>query len=82
MVVHVTTIKEEVVEAVAAPVAGEGEAAATEAEPEVASTKGKKDEEGKLVKETAKAAPAPEKGKEAGKKEPAKKEPAKKEPAK
>jgi large subunit ribosomal protein L25 len=73
LVVHVTTVKVE--EAAAAPVAAaaataEG-AAAAPAEPESASTKGKKDEEGKLVKETAKAgAPAA-----AGdKKEPAKKE--------
>ena len=70
VVVHVTIAKVEVVEEVAAVVPAEGAAAA--AEPESASTKGKKDEEGKLVKETAKpgapAAPA------AGKKEPAKKE--------
>jgi large subunit ribosomal protein L25 len=70
VVVHVTIAKVEVVEEAAAVVPAEGAAAA--AEPESASTKGKKDEEGKLVKETAKpgapAAPA------AGKKEPAKKE--------
>jgi large subunit ribosomal protein L25 len=70
VVVHVTIAKVEVVEEVAAVVPAEGAAAA--AEPESASTKGKKDDEGKLVKETAKpgapAAPA------AGKKEPAKKE--------
>ncbi len=70
VVVHVTIAKVEVVEEVAAVVPAEGAAAA--AEPESSSTKGKKDEEGKLVKETAKpgapAAPA------AGKKEPAKKE--------
>ncbi|HAM34853.1 MAG TPA: 50S ribosomal protein L25 [Elusimicrobia bacterium] len=66
MVVNVTTIK--VVEEAPAAAAPAGEAAA--AEPEVASTKGKKDEEGKLVKETAKgAAPAAEKGKESAKKE-------------
>ena len=67
-VVRVTIAKEIVVEtpAAAAPVEG-----AAPVEPESSSTKGKKDEEGKLVKETAKAAaPAP-----AGdKKEPAKKE--------
>lgn len=70
MVVHVTIVKEEVA-AVAPVVAAEGAEAAA-GEPEVASTKGKKDEEGKLVKETAKAAPAPEKGKEPAKKEAAK----------
>jgi large subunit ribosomal protein L25 len=60
-VVHVTTVK--VIEEAPAAAPAAGEAAA--AEPESASTKGKKDEEGKLVKETAKAgAPAPEKGKE------------------
>ena len=66
-VVNVTTVK--VVEAeVAAPTAAE--VAATTEEPEVASTKGKKDDEGKLVKETGKpAAPAAEKGKESAKKE-------------
>ena len=75
-VVNVTTVKVEVAEVapVAAPV--EGEAAA--AEPELTSTKGKKDEEGKLVKETAKAGAPAEKGKEPAKKEAAKKEPAKK----
>lgn len=72
MVVHVTQVK---VEEAAAPAAAPAEGAAASAEPEVASTKGKKDEEGKLVKETAKAAaPAAEKGKEPAKKEPAKKE--------
>lgn len=66
MVVHVTQVKIEVVAPTAAPVATE----AVSAEPEVSSTKGKKDEEGKLVKETAKAsAPAAEKGKEPAKKE-------------
>jgi large subunit ribosomal protein L25 len=71
VVVHVTIAKVEVVEEVAAAVPVEGAAAA--AEPESSNTKGKKDEEGKLVKETAKpgaAAAAPA----AGKKEPAKKE--------
>ncbi|MFI5360793.1 MAG: 50S ribosomal protein L25 [Elusimicrobiota bacterium] len=72
VVVHVTIAKVEVVEEVAAVVPAEGAAAA---EPESSNTKGKKDEEGKLVKETAKpGAPAA-----ADKKEPAKKEPAKKE---
>lgn len=69
MVVHVTQPKVEVVEtAPAAAAAAEG---AAPAEPESSSTKGKKDEEGKLVKETAKpgAAPAAEKGKEPAKKE-------------
>jgi len=67
-VVSVTTIKVVVEETPAAAAAVEGEAAA--AEPEVASTKGKKDEEGKLVKETAAgAAPAAGKGKEPAKAE-------------
>ena len=84
MVVHVSVVKEEVAEAPAVPTGEEAAAAAlaageAPAEPELVSTKGKKDEEGKLVKETAKAAsPAPaEKGKESAKKEPAKKETAK-----
>ena len=65
-VVHVTIAK---VEEVAAPAAVPAEGVAAAAEPESASTKGKKDEDGKLVKETAKgAAPAGDK------KEPAKKE--------
>lgn len=71
VVVHVTIAKVEVVEEPAAgAVAADG--AAAPAEPESSNTKGKKDEEGKLVKETAKpgAAAAPA----AGKKEPAKKE--------
>jgi large subunit ribosomal protein L25 len=60
-VVSVTAIKVVVEEAPATVLPAEGEAAA--AEPEVASTKGKKDEEGKLVKETAAgAAPAAGKG--------------------
>jgi len=67
VVVHVTVAKvEEVAEPAAAAPGAEGAAAA---EPESSSTKGKKDDEGKLVKETAKAA-APA----AGAKEPAKKE--------
>jgi large subunit ribosomal protein L25 len=65
-VVSVTTIKVVVEEAPAAAVPAEGEAAP--AEPEVASTKGKKDEEGKLIKEPAAgAAPAAGKGKEPAK---------------
>jgi large subunit ribosomal protein L25 len=66
VVVHVTLAKvEEVAEPAAAAVPGAEGAAA--AEPESSSTKGKKDDEGKLVKETAKgAAPAGDK------KEPAK----------
>ncbi|OGR77219.1 MAG: hypothetical protein A2X40_01020 [Elusimicrobia bacterium GWC2_65_9] len=68
VVVHVTLAKVEVVEPPAAVVAAEGAAAA--AEPESANTKGKKDEEGKLVKETAKAAaPAAGEKKESAKKE-------------
>lgn len=67
-VVHVTIAKVEVVETPAAATPAEGAAAA--AEPESSSTKGKKDEEGKLVKEAAKpGAPAAD-----AKKEPAKKE--------
>lgn len=70
VVVHVTIAKVEVVEeVVAAPVEG----AAAAAEPESSNTKGKKDEEGKLVKETAKPG-APAAAPAAGKKEPAKKE--------
>lgn len=68
VVVHVTIAKVEVVEEAAAAVPVEGAAAA--AEPESSNTKGKKDEEGKLVKETAKPG-APAAG---DKKEPAKKE--------
>lgn len=73
VVVHVTIAKVEVVEEPAAgAVPAEGAAAA--AEPESSNTKGKKDEEGKLVKETAKpGAPAAAAGKEAAK-APAKKE--------
>jgi large subunit ribosomal protein L25 len=71
MVVSVTLVKEEVAEAPAAVAAVPGAegAAAGAAEPEVASTKGKKDEEGKVIAKDAKAAPAAEKGKEPGKKE-------------
>ncbi len=72
VVVHITIAKVEEVAAPAAAVPGAEGAAA--AEPESASTKGKKDEEGKLVKETAKAAPAAGDKKDAAKKEPAKKE--------
>ncbi len=70
-VVSVTTVKVIVEETPATAVAAEGVAAA--AEPEVASTKGKKDEEGKLVKETVKGAAPAEKGKEAKPAAPAKK---------
>lgn len=71
VVVRVAVAKEiEVAAPVAAVPGAEGAAAATAAEPESSSTKGKKDEEGKLVKETAPAA-APAAG---AKKEPAKKE--------
>ena len=68
IVVHVTQVKEEV----AAPAPVVAEAAAATAEPEVASTKGKQDEEGKPLPKEAKAAPATEKGKEPTKKEGAK----------
>jgi large subunit ribosomal protein L25 len=71
VVVHVTIAKVEVVEEVAAVVPAEGAAGA--AEPESSNTKGKTDEEGKLVKETAKPG-APAAAPAAGKKEPAKKE--------
>ncbi len=70
MVLSVTIAK--IIEAAApaaAPAAEGAAAAATAAEPESASTKGKKDEEGKLVKETAKAGAPAEKGKEPAKKE-------------
>jgi large subunit ribosomal protein L25 len=67
LIVSVTLAKEEVVEApVVAAVPG-AEGAAAVAEPESANTKGKKDEEGKVIPKAA-AAPAAEKGKE-GKKE-------------
>jgi len=69
LVVSVTMAKEEVAAAPAAAAAVPGaEGAAAPAEPEVASTKGKKDEEGKVIPKDAKAAPA------AAGKEPAKKE--------
>lgn len=74
IVVHVTQVKVEEAAAPAVPTAGEAAAAAAVAEPESASTKGKKDDDGKLVKETApKAGGAPADGK----KEPAKKDAAK-----
>lgn len=69
-VVHVTIAKVEVVEEVAAVVPAEGAAAA---EPESSSTKGKKDEEGKLTKEAAKPG-APAAGAKDAKAAPAKKE--------
>ena len=69
LVVSVSVAKEEVVEAPAAAAAVPGaEGAAAPAEPESASTKGKKDEEGKVIPKAAAAPAAPEKGKE-GKKE-------------
>jgi len=63
-VVHVTIVKEEVAEVVpgAAVAAGAEGAAAATAEPELAATKGKKDEEGKVIPKEAKAPAAPEKG--------------------
>jgi large subunit ribosomal protein L25 len=68
MVVSVTLEKEEVAAAPAAAVPGAEGAAAAPVEPESASTKGKKDEEGKLLPKDAKAAPAADaKGKEAKK---------------
>lgn len=72
VVVHVTIAK---VEVVAEPLPGAvpAEGAAAVAEPESSNTKGKKDDEGKLVKETAKPG-APAAAPAAGKKEPAKKE--------
>lgn len=66
VVVHVTIAKVEVVEEVAAAVPAEGAAAV---EPESSSTKGKKDDEGKLVKETAKPGAPAAAAKDAGKKE-------------
>lgn len=69
MVVHVSMAKEEVVAAPAAAAVPGAEGAVAAAEPEVASTKGKKDEEGKVIPKEAKAAPAAEKGKEPAKKE-------------
>ena len=67
-ILHVSAVKEEVAEVVpgAAVAAVEG---AVPAEPELAATKGKKDEEGKVIPKDVKAAPAAEKGKEPGKKE-------------
>jgi large subunit ribosomal protein L25 len=72
VVVHVTIAK---VEVVAEPVAGAlpAEGAAAAAEPESASTKGKKDDDGKLTKETAKPG-APAAGAKDAAKAPAKKE--------
>ena len=65
-VVSVTTIKVVVEETPATAVPVEGEVAP--AEPELVATKGKKDEEGKLIKETAAgAAPVAGKGKEPAK---------------
>lgn len=66
IVVHVTQVKEEVAAPAAEPAV---EAAGAPAEPEVVAVKGKKDEEGKPLPKEAKAAPAPEKGKEPAKKE-------------
>ena len=72
VVIRITLAKVEEVAAPAAAVPVEGVEAA---QPESAATKGKKDEEGKLVKETAKpGAPAAGDKKDAAKKEPAKKE--------
>jgi large subunit ribosomal protein L25 len=70
LVVHVTQVKIEVAETPAAA-AVPAEGAAATAEPELASTKGKKDEEGKPLPKEAKMAPGAEKEKG---KEPAKKE--------
>lgn len=70
VIVRIAVAKEIEVAAPAAAVPGAEGAAAAAAEPESSSTKGKKDEEGKLVKETAPAG-APAAG---AKKEPAKKE--------
>jgi large subunit ribosomal protein L25 len=69
LVLNVTVAKEEVAAAPAAAAAATPEGAAAPAEPELASTKGKKDEEGKVIPKEAKAAAAPEKGKEPAKKE-------------
>jgi|CXWL01.1.fsa_nt_gi large subunit ribosomal protein L25 len=70
-VIRITVAKVEEVAAPAAVVPAEG---AEAAQPESASTKGKKDEEGKLVKEAAKPGAPAAGAKDAGKKEPAKKE--------
>lgn len=69
VVVHCAVAKEIEIAAPVAAVPAEG-AAAVAAEPESSSTKGKKDEEGKLVKEAAKPGAAPAAGdkKEAAKK--------------
>jgi large subunit ribosomal protein L25 len=72
VVVHVTIAKVEVVEE-PVPGAVPAEGAAAAAEPESSNTKGKKDEEGKLVKETAKPG-APAAGAKDAKAAPAKKE--------
>jgi large subunit ribosomal protein L25 len=69
IVVHVTIVKEEVAATPAAAVPGAEGAAAPAVEPESSNTKGKKDEEGKLLPKDAKAAPAASTGKEAGKKD-------------
>ncbi len=70
MVVHVTIVKEEVAEVAPAAVPVEGAAAAgAAAEPELSSTKGKKDEEGKPLPKEAKAAAGSSTGKEPAKKE-------------
>lgn len=60
LVVSIATAKaiEVAAPAAAVPAAGAEGAAAPAAEPEIASTKGKKDEEGKLLPKDAKAAPA------------------------
>ena len=75
IVVHVTQVKVEEVAPVPGAVAPTEAAAA--AEPESSSTKGKKDEEGKVLPKDAKAPDAAKGGKDAAKKEPAKKEGAK-----
>jgi large subunit ribosomal protein L25 len=71
IICHVTQVKVEEAAAPAAVPGAEGAAAAAAApvaEPESSSTKGKKDEEGKLIPKAAPAAgAAPEKGKEAKK---------------
>jgi len=69
MVVSVMLAKEEVAAAPAVAAAVPGAEGAAPAEPESSSTKGKKDEEGKVLPKDAKAAPAAEKGKEPAKKE-------------
>jgi large subunit ribosomal protein L25 len=69
MVVNVTIVKEEVAEVAPAAAVPGAEGAAAPAEPESSSTKGKKDEEGKVIPKEAKAAAPAEKGKEPAKKE-------------